>query len=96
MEASIDHAKQAVAASEDAYKLINMRYTAGLSNYLQVLTDENTLVASRRDCSMRSCKSAAESIGITGFAPLRRGSSVFESTSFEPASFEPGAEKKFV
>ena len=45
---SIDHAQQAVAASEDAYTLITLRYKAGLTPYLTVLTAENALVASRR------------------------------------------------
>lgn len=45
---SIDHAQQAEAASEDAYKLATLRYKAGLTTYLTVLTSENALVASRR------------------------------------------------
>lgn len=45
---SIDHAQKALAASEDAYKLVTLRYKAGLTNYLEVISDENTLVANRR------------------------------------------------
>lgn len=45
---SIEHAQQAEAANEDAYKLVTLRYKAGLTPYLAVLTAENALVASRR------------------------------------------------
>jgi NodT family efflux transporter outer membrane factor (OMF) lipoprotein len=45
---SIDHAEQAYAANQDAYKLISLRYKAGLTPYLDVLNAENALVASRR------------------------------------------------
>jgi NodT family efflux transporter outer membrane factor (OMF) lipoprotein len=45
---SIDHAQQAEAANEDAYRLVTLRYKAGLTPYLSVLTAENALVASRR------------------------------------------------
>ncbi len=45
---SIDHAQLAFAASEDAYKLVNLRYKAGLTPYLSVLTAEGALVAARR------------------------------------------------
>ena len=47
-QASIDHAKKGLAASQDAYNLATMRYKAGLTTYLTVLTDENSLVASRK------------------------------------------------
>jgi outer membrane protein TolC len=45
---SIDHAQRAEAASEDAYRLTTLRYKAGLTSYLTVLTSQNALVASRR------------------------------------------------
>jgi NodT family efflux transporter outer membrane factor (OMF) lipoprotein len=45
---SIEHAQQAEAANEDAYRLVTLRYKAGLTTYLTVLTSENALVASRR------------------------------------------------
>ena len=45
---SIDHAQRAAVASEDAYRLVTMRYKAGLTPYLTVLTSENALVAARR------------------------------------------------
>jgi len=47
-QASIDHARQAVAASQDAYNLVTLRYKAGLTTYLDVLNDENALVSNRR------------------------------------------------
>ncbi|HVY35517.1 MAG TPA: efflux transporter outer membrane subunit [Caulobacteraceae bacterium] len=45
---SIDHAERAMAASEDAYKLVNLRYKAGLTPYLAVISVESARVASRR------------------------------------------------
>ncbi len=47
-QASIDHAQRGLAASQDSYNLAVMRYKAGLTTYLTVLTDQNTLVASRK------------------------------------------------
>ncbi len=45
---SIDHAERAMAGSEDAYKLVTLRYKAGLTPYLTVISVESALVASRR------------------------------------------------
>jgi NodT family efflux transporter outer membrane factor (OMF) lipoprotein len=40
--------REALAASEDAYRIIDMRYRGGLSNYLEVLSVEETLIANRQ------------------------------------------------
>jgi outer membrane protein TolC len=48
VQASIDHAQLALAASQDAYNLATLRYKAGLTTYLMVLTVEDTLLAARR------------------------------------------------
>jgi NodT family efflux transporter outer membrane factor (OMF) lipoprotein len=40
--------REALAASEDAYRIIVMRYRGGLSNYLEVLSAEETLIANRQ------------------------------------------------
>ena len=41
-------ARAALAAAEDAYRIAQMRYQAGLTNYLSVLSTEDTLIAERR------------------------------------------------
>src|SRR5579859_887550 len=61
-----------------------------------------TLAARRRDCSMRSCRSAEESVGATAlvsdpateFALLK--APPYAAIPLGPRSFEPGAEKKLV
>ena len=50
-EAALVHANDALRANEEAYRLVNMRYNAGLATYLQVLTVENSLVAARRQAA---------------------------------------------
>lgn len=44
----LEHSRAALAASEDAYRVAQQRYGAGLSRYLDVLTSEDTLVTQRR------------------------------------------------
>lgn len=41
-------AREAVAASDDAYRIARRRYEAGLSTYLSVLSAEDALIANRR------------------------------------------------
>jgi NodT family efflux transporter outer membrane factor (OMF) lipoprotein len=41
--------RQAVADSEEAYRIARRRYEGGLSNYLSVLSAEDRLLANRRD-----------------------------------------------
>jgi outer membrane protein TolC len=40
--------REALAASEEAYRIIDMRYRGGLSNYLEVLTVEESLIANQQ------------------------------------------------
>lgn len=40
--------REALASSEDAYRIIDMRYRGGLSTYLEVLSVEETLIANRQ------------------------------------------------
>jgi NodT family efflux transporter outer membrane factor (OMF) lipoprotein len=47
----LSHARAARDAAEVAYRAANERYRGGLSNYITVLTAENTLIASRRAVS---------------------------------------------
>ncbi len=44
----LGHSRAALAASEDAYRVTQQRYGAGLSRYLDVLTSEDTLVTQRK------------------------------------------------
>jgi NodT family efflux transporter outer membrane factor (OMF) lipoprotein len=47
LEAEIVHARAALAQSENAYRVLHVRYEAGLARYLDVLTAENILIAQR-------------------------------------------------
>jgi NodT family efflux transporter outer membrane factor (OMF) lipoprotein len=40
--------REALMASEDSYRIIDMRYRGGLSTYLEVLSAEETLIANRQ------------------------------------------------
>jgi NodT family efflux transporter outer membrane factor (OMF) lipoprotein len=75
-QASIEHARQATAASQDAYNLITLRYRAGLTTYLDVLTDENALVTSRRQ--LNDLEAQAIGADVTLIRALGGG---FEDTS---------------
>lgn len=44
----LHHAEAALAASEEAYRVARLRYRAGLSSYLDVLTSETAMLAERR------------------------------------------------
>jgi len=49
--------REALAASEDAYRIIDMRYRGGLSTYLEVLSVEESLIANQQavaDLEMRA------------------------------------------
>lgn len=48
LQARLDQAHAALAASEDAYRIAGLRYQAGLTNYLSVLTTEDALIIQRR------------------------------------------------
>ena len=44
----LDQAHAALAAADDAYRIAGLRYKAGLTNYLTVLTTEDALIIQRR------------------------------------------------
>ena len=48
LQAQLASARSALASDEEAYRVAQLRYTGGLSPYLNVLTVENTLIAQRR------------------------------------------------
>ena len=48
LQTRLDQAHAALAASEDAYRIAGLRYQAGLTNYLSVLTTEDSLIIQRR------------------------------------------------
>jgi NodT family efflux transporter outer membrane factor (OMF) lipoprotein len=48
LQTRIAAARAGLAAAEDSYRIAQLRYQAGLSNYLGVLTAENTVIVERR------------------------------------------------
>ncbi len=48
LDGELVHARASLAESEDAYRVVKIRYGAGLSRYLDVLTAENMLLQQRR------------------------------------------------
>ena len=45
----LQHNQEAVDAAQEAYRIVKNRYEGGLSNYLDVLTAEDTMLSSLRD-----------------------------------------------
>ena len=58
------HSRAALAASEDAYRVASLRYKAGLSRYLDVLTAEDTLVQQRRAVADLQAKSFTQDVAL--------------------------------
>jgi NodT family efflux transporter outer membrane factor (OMF) lipoprotein len=81
IQASIDRARQELAANQDAYDLLTLRYKAGLTTYLAVLTTENALVASRRQLNDLQAQAL-----IADVALIRALGGGFEDTAQAPAA----------
>ena len=58
------HSRAALAASEDAYRVTQMRYGAGLSRYLEVLTSEDTLVTQRNTVADLQARAFAQDVAL--------------------------------
>ncbi len=58
------HSRAALSASEDAYRVAQMRYGAGLSRYLDVLTSEDTLVTQRRTVADLQARAFTQDVAL--------------------------------
>jgi NodT family efflux transporter outer membrane factor (OMF) lipoprotein len=57
-------ARASLASSEDAYRIATLRYKGGLSPYLNVLTAENALLASRRSLADLQAQSLSLDVAL--------------------------------
>ena len=64
LAAELAHSRAALAASEDAYRVASLRYKAGLSRYLDVLTAEDTLVQQRQAVADLQAKGFAQDVAL--------------------------------
>jgi len=60
----LSHSRAALAESEKAYRVASLRYKAGLSRYLDVLTAEDTLVQQRRNVADLQAGSFAQDVAL--------------------------------
>src|SRR6185312_2290547 len=60
----LEHSRAALAASEDAYRVAQQRYGAGLSRYLDVLTSEDTLVVQRRTVADLQARAFTQDVAL--------------------------------
>jgi NodT family efflux transporter outer membrane factor (OMF) lipoprotein len=60
----LGHSRAALAASEDAYRVTQQRYGAGLSRYLEVLTSEDTLVVQRRTVADLQARAFTQDVAL--------------------------------
>ena len=58
------HSRAALAASEDAYRVTQQRYGAGLSRYLEVLTSEDTLVTQRKTVADLQARAFVQDVAL--------------------------------
>ncbi|MGZ5929914.1 MAG: efflux transporter outer membrane subunit, partial [Rhizomicrobium sp.] len=58
------HSRAALAASEDAYRVTQQRYAAGLSRYLEVLTSEDTLVTQRKTVADLQARAFVQDVAL--------------------------------
>ena len=74
--AQLADAQASYAASQDAYRVATLRYTGGLSPYLNVLTAESSLIQSRRTVSDLQGQALAQDVALVralggGYVPPR-------------------------
>ena len=58
------HARMALAESENAYRIAKLRYSGGLSRYLDVLTAEDTLVTLKRQVADLEAQAFAQDVAL--------------------------------
>ena len=63
-QAELAHARVALAESENAYRIAKLRYTGGLSRYLDVLTAEDTLVTLKRQVADLEAQAFAQDVTL--------------------------------
>ncbi len=64
LAAELAHSRVALAAGEDAYRVASLRYKAGLSRYLDVLTAEDTLVQQRQTVADLQAKGFTQDVAL--------------------------------
>jgi NodT family efflux transporter outer membrane factor (OMF) lipoprotein len=64
LAAELTHSRGGLTASEDAYRVASLRYKAGLSRYLDVLTAEDTLVQQRQAVADLQAKGFAQDVAL--------------------------------
>ena len=60
----LQHARMALAESENAYRIAKLRYSGGLSRYLDVLTAEDTLVTLKRQVADLEAQAFAQDVAL--------------------------------
>jgi NodT family efflux transporter outer membrane factor (OMF) lipoprotein len=60
----LGHSRASLAASEDAYRVTQQRYGAGLSRYLDVLTSEDTLVTQRQTVADLQARAFVQNVAL--------------------------------
>jgi len=59
LQTRLTEARRALAASEEAYRIANLRYQGGLTNYLAVLVAEDGLIIQRRTLAILEARTLA-------------------------------------
>ena len=64
LDKELAHSRAALASSEDAYRVSQQRYGAGLSRYLDVLTSEDTLVTQRQTVADLQARAFVQDVAL--------------------------------
>ena len=64
LQVELGDARKALASSEEAYRIARLRYTGGLSPYLNVLTVEGTLLVNRRNVADLEAQAAGLDVDL--------------------------------